>query len=70
MVSPGDIKMKELLPLVRTLNKKYGIRNYSRLKKADLLELVRKANYEPRKDSRGWYFHPLQDPKRFPKLRP
>tara|TARA_R110002072_G_scaffold191235_1_gene348120 strand:+ start:109 stop:309 length:201 start_codon:yes stop_codon:yes gene_type:complete len=64
-----NIKMKELLPLVRTLNKKFGIRNYSRLKKADLLALVKKANYEPR-NSNGWYLHPLKDPKRFPKLKP
>ena len=70
MVNPGDIKMKELLPLVRVLNKKFGIRNYSRLKKVDLIALVKKANYEPRKDNSGWYFHPLKDPKRFPKLRP
>ena len=63
-----DIKMKELLPLVRTLNKKFGIRNYSRLKKADLLQLIRKANYEPRTNNGTFYLHPLKDPKRFPKL--
>ncbi len=65
------IKMKELLPLVRVLNKKFGIRNYSRLKKADLLALVKKANYEPRQGAGGaYYLHPLKDPKRFPKLKP
>ncbi len=64
----ANIKMKELLPLVRTLNKKFGIRNYSRLKKADLLALIKKANYEPRDQNGSFYLHPLKDPKRFPKL--
>lgn len=64
----AGIRMKELLPLVRLLNKKFGIRNYSRLKKADLVALIKKANYEPR-NVNGWYLHPLQDPKRFPKIK-
>jgi hypothetical protein len=66
-----NITLKTLKNLIRKYQSKFSLKGYSKLKKVDLIEFVRKHNYKVfyNEDTEKHELHPIKDPSRNPKLK-
>jgi len=65
------ITRKRLNELVRKYQSRFSLRGYSKLKKQELIDFIRKKNYKPvyNEDLKIHELHPIKDPSRNPKLK-
>ena len=66
-----NITVKTLKQLIRKYQSKFSLGGYSKLKKNDLIEFVKKHNYKIiyNDKTKTHELHPIKDPSRNPKLK-